>query len=206
MIMFSTGGKKNRGWTGIKGGIADIYGAFHDVASARRELEIGAEIDDADVARMVDEDLGQRAMEADRKYQAAEQKARDADNRIQEANRRAQEAEQKARNEEQSRIARQQELETERIRRRAYENVLDPFGNAVTIASVYGRPYDPLSTVKYLEKERLKKEVKDELANERKWKAASRTPRSKSRSKRQTSTKSKSRQKSKSKTKKKSKK
>ena len=223
--------------------VNEAYGGFHDVETARNELGIGADVSDADVSRFVSEDLGQRARVAQdamqtstRAQEEAERKGREAAKHEQEAIRREQEAakheqeamkreqeasqkvaqaEQRVKDAEQAKASQQSILESERTKRRLYENVLDPYGTVV-LANTYGRVYDPLSS-RLAEKERLKREVQNELAEERRWKEANKPiriktaavakprtntrPRTRSKSRPKTKAKSKTRAKSKTKAK-----
>lgn len=140
----------------------DIDGGFHDVASLRAEMpdvamQLEAEGKDA-LDRFVSENMRevQRNAEANlNSYNQAMGEAKRERERADAERRRAEAAERNRVVNPSSSVfvvdPLRSELELERTRRRLAENYLDPF-------------YTP---TKYWEKERLKKEVKDELKNER---------------------------------------
>lgn len=168
-------------------------GGMMSLDEARRELGMGPDVmSDSDLRTMLMEDeLSRNQMDNSKWEQQANQAKADADRA------RRQVDEEKLKYEQQMR-ANKAELEQERNKRRTYEYVINP-GKLTTVYDIYGSPYsDTYSTVKYLEKEKLKKEVRDELFREVS-EARARAPRARSRSKPRAKAKPKPRAKSKSK-------
>jgi hypothetical protein len=155
--------------------LQEEYGGedFNSLESYRR-LVGDNETSDADVWKLIAGDTQEQNRIAEKNRREAEQKMQAEQARAEAERARADAERIRAEGAERERRNKQTELETERSRSRLYGNLLDPFSNTHTIANIYGRPSYSSSTSRYLEKEQLKKELKDELDNEKKWKAVMR--------------------------------
>ena len=136
-------------------------GGMMSIDEARRELGMGPDVmSDTELrAMLLEDELSRNQMDNSKWEKQANQAKADAER----ARRQVEEEKQKF---EQQLRSNKAELEEERNKRRTYEYVSNP-GKITTLYDIYGSPYnDTYSTVKYLEKEKLKKEVRDELIRE----------------------------------------
>jgi len=141
---------KNSQWQKAKK-LYESYGGFHDVASYRAETGDNTTPDNL-ITQMIQDDANLRVSNSDKQKREAERER----DRL-----RQQLTNQFDVNLDRDRLAQQntalrQEYEREKYKRRMYEDVLDPYYATNKLDS----------TIRYLEKERIKKQVKDELAEE----------------------------------------
>lgn len=144
------------------GGVEGFYGEYEDVKTFREEFP-DAEGSDAQIAMMIADDYKNVARDRDLEAQKAQrehQEAERAKQRADVAERQAAEAERRRLDAERNRstdLSRTYgDLELERTKRRIVENMLDPFAYT----------YPTYGTTRYLEKERLKREVAEEVKDE----------------------------------------
>jgi hypothetical protein len=147
--------------------LENIYGGFHDIASYR--LETGdTQASDADINQMLLVDYENIQLERERESKASSIKEAEAQRLLNEATRRAEnerlraeaekgraDAERSRADAEKGRFPNYGDLEYERMRRRLAESTLYP-------------KYDILNTANFIEKERIKNELKKELENDMK--------------------------------------
>jgi hypothetical protein len=194
--------------------VLQSYGGFHDLDTFRSETGITTEeASDLQALQLINEDMREQKRIADLERNTLELKAREADN-LRQA--RDSYSAQKS--------VLESNLEAEKMKRKMYEG-LDPYMPIVLNRYKVVDPYDSYNSYssynsnnRYLEKERIKNELKQEilnekkrLADERRWKneienfgrtSPTRSKSTRSKSKSKTKSKSKSK-KSKSKSKKK---
>ena len=147
--------------------LENIYGGFHDIASYR--IETGdRDTPDADINQLILNDYENVQLEREKESKAASIKETEAKRSINEATRRAEnerlraeaekgraDAERSRADAERGRFPNYGDLEYERMRRRLAESTLYP-------------KYDILNTANFIEKERMKNELKKELENDMK--------------------------------------
>jgi hypothetical protein len=144
------------------GGVDGFYGEYEDVKTFREEFPDAVGTDDQ-IAMMIADDYKNVARDRDLEAQKAQrehQEAERAKQRAEVAERQAADAERRRLDAERNRstdLSRTYgDLELERTKRRIVENMLDPFAYT----------YPTYGTTRYLEKERLKREVADEVKDE----------------------------------------
>jgi hypothetical protein len=142
--------------------LADIYGSFNDLASFRAETGLSADdVPDIDALTVINSDMQEQKRIADQ----AQQRSHTAAQQNQFDRNEAASHRQKLEN----------ELHREKNTRQFYEKIVHPGSSYYTS--------DPLkSATQYLERQQLKREVREELERERREKIASRPLRRSSRS------------------------
>lgn len=154
--------------------LAAEYGGFNDVQSFRAETDLTpADISDAKILEVIAADAQEQAKAANREKQRLLDEKRQLEQKVREADQLKT-----------NKALLESELAAEKNKRMLYENLASPYKFTIGNPNAYAE---------YLAKERLKKEVKDELEEEKKLKRALRSmkprprakskPRSRSRSK-----------------------
>ena len=167
--------------------IFESYGGFHDLETFRNETGLDDhDINDMQVMQLINEDMREQKRISDLNMNQLQSKAREVDSL-----RQARDAFSA------QKTLLETNLETEKLKRQAYENSYNmPIVlNRYRVEPTYKiDPYNIYDTTRYLEKERLKNELKQELQEEKrrqqedkKWKKQieqfNKPPRTKSKSK-----------------------
>jgi hypothetical protein len=129
------------------------YGGFHDLTTFRAETGLtNADITDVDALQVINEDIREQKRISDKERSEFETKAREADQL-----RQARDSAMSQKNYLES------NLELEKSKRRLYEDALNPYRLT--------RGLEVYSVNNFLEKERLKRDVKRELEEEKRQRA-----------------------------------